>query len=146
VTQRQILRLVFYGVLLVVLGMLVGVPFREAITSQAGAESERAWRVAHTSLVGGGVLYLALAAVAHHLVLGSREAAFVVGSFVFAAWAFAFGFVVGPAVGARGLEPMGSALDVFIFALFAAALLIFLLAMLLVLKGAYAALRRAPRG
>jgi hypothetical protein len=141
-TQRHILLLLFHGVLLVVLGMLVGVPFREAITGHWGAEAERSWRVAHTSLVGGGALYLALAGVAHHLALGPRAAAFVVGSLVFAAYAFALGFVLGPAVGARGLEPVGPGLHIVIFAILAASLLLVFLAMGVVLWGALAALRR----
>jgi hypothetical protein len=145
-TQRRVLLLVVHGVLLVVLGMVVGVPFREAITNHWGADAERSWRVAHTSLVGGGALYLALAGVAHHLALGPRAAAFVVGSLVFAAYAFALGFVLGPAVGARGLEPVGPALHVAIFAIFAAALLLAFVAMGVVFWGALVALRRSRSG
>jgi hypothetical protein len=142
-TRRQVLLLVFHGVLLVVLGMLVGIPFREAILSGWGEDAQRAWRVAHTSLVGGGALYLALAAVAQHLVLGPRAAAFVAGSLVFAAWTFVIGFVVGPAVGARGLEPVGPALHLVVFAAFAAGLLLAFLALGTVLWGSFVALRRA---
>ena len=142
-TRRMVLQLVFHGVLLVVLGMLVGLPFQQAITSHAGPDAERAWRVAHTSLVGGGVLYLGLAAVGHHLVLSRRAAAFVVWSFVFAAHAFALAFVVGPAIGARGLEPVGPPSHVVVFVVFAVTLSFVLAAMMIVLWGAYAALRAA---
>jgi hypothetical protein len=133
--------LVFHGLLLVLLRMLVGFPFQQAIVSDAGPEAERAWRVAHTSLVLGGVLYLALAAVAHHLILPRRAALFVVGSLLFAAYAFAIGFVVGPAVGARGLEPVGPALHVAIFAVFAVGLLLALAAVVVLLWGAFEGLR-----
>jgi hypothetical protein len=141
----MIVALVFHGLLLVLLGMLVGFPFQQAIVSHAGPDAERAWRVAHTSLVLGGVLYLALAAVAHHLILSRRVAAFAVGSLVFAAYAFAFGFVIGPAVGARGLEPVGPALHVAIFAVFAVALLLALAAIAVLLWGAVVALRSHVR-
>jgi hypothetical protein len=143
--RRQVLLLVFHGLLLVVLGMLVGVPFREAIIGHAGADAERSWRVAHTSLIGGGALYLALAAVAHHLVLGPRAASFAVGSLVFAVYAFAFGFVVGPAAGARGLEPTGPALHVVVFAVFAVALLAAFAAFGVLLWGAFVAMREDRR-
>jgi hypothetical protein len=133
--------LVFHGLLLVLLGMLVGFPFQQAIVSGAGPEAQRAWRVAHTSLVLGGVLYLALAAVAHHLILPRRAALFVVASLLFAAYAFAIGFVVGPAVGARGLEPVGPALHVAIFAVFAVGLLLALAAVVVLLWGAFEGLR-----
>jgi hypothetical protein len=142
-TRRMILQLVFPGLLLVVLGMLVGLPFRDAITMHSGAEAERGWRVAHTSLVGGGVLYLAIAGVAHHLRLSRRVAVFAVWLLVFAAYAFAFGFVVGPAIGARGLEPVGPPLHVVVFATLAAGLLFAFVAIVILLWGAYAALRKA---
>jgi hypothetical protein len=140
-TRRMVLQLVFPGLLLVVLGMLVGLPFRDAITAHSGPEAERAWRVAHTSLVGGGTLYLAIAGVAQHLRLPRRAAVFVVWSLVFAACAFAFGFVVGPAVGARGLEAAGPPLHVVVFVALAAGLLAMFVAVVLLLWGAYAGLR-----
>jgi hypothetical protein len=137
----MVLQLVFHGALLVVLGMLVGLPFHHAITEHSGPDSERAWRVAHTSLVGGGALYLALAAVANHLVLSRRAGAFVVWALLFAAYAFTFGFIVGPAVGARGLEAVGPPLHVVVFVVLAAGLLSLFGAMFVFLWGAYAALR-----
>jgi hypothetical protein len=136
----MVLQIVFHGLLLVVLGMIVGFPFLQAITAHTGPDAERAWRVAHTSLVGGGALYLALAAVGHHLVLPRRAAVFVVRALVFAAYAFVFGFVVGPAIGARGLEPVGPPLHLLVFVAFAAGLLLAFLAMAVLLWGAYVAL------
>jgi hypothetical protein len=140
-TKRMVLQLAFHGLLLVVLGMLVGFPFHDAITQHAGPEAERAWRVAHTSLVGGGALYLALAAIANHLVLSRGAAAFAVWTLVFAAYAFAFGFVVGPAIGARGLEAVGPPFHVLIFVVLTIALMLLLAAMFVLLWGAYSALR-----
>jgi hypothetical protein len=122
--------------------MVVGVPFHEAITADWGPEAERAWRVAHTSLLGGGALYLGVAAVAHRLVLGPRAAALTVWSLVAAVYAFVFGFVVGPAIGARGLEPVGPALHVAVFVVFAGGLVAAFLAFGIVLWGAFVAMRR----
>jgi hypothetical protein len=142
-TRRSVLQIAFHGTLLVVLGMLVGLPFANAITGGSGPEVVRAWRVAHTSLVTAGTLYLAVAAVGHHLVLSSRAANAITGSLVLSAYVSAFAFVVGPAVGARGLEPTGPVLHVLIFAILAAALLAIFVSALLVLRGLYAAMRRA---
>lgn len=141
-TRRSVLRIALHGVLLVVLGMLVGLPFASAIISQAGPEVERAWRVAHTSLVGAGTLYVAVAAISHHLILSPRAAAFVSWAFVLSAYAFAFAVVVGPAVGARGLEPTGPPLNFITFALFVVSLLASSVAVVIVLWGLLAALRR----
>ena len=140
--RRSVLQLAFHGVMLVVLGMLVGLPFANAITAHSGPELERAWRVSHTSLVTVGILYVAIAAIAHHLILPRLAAAFVTWSFVLSAYAFAFAFVVGPVVGARGLEPTGPPLNVFIFAVLVTSLLASLVSVLMVLWGLLGALRR----
>jgi hypothetical protein len=143
VTRRMVLQLVFHGLLLVVLGMVVGLPFQQAITLHWGPDAERAWRVAHTSLVGAGALYLAFAGVAHYLRLTRGAAVFITWSLVFVAYAFAFGLIVGPAVGARGLEPVGPPLHVVVFVAFAAGILLALVALAVALWGAFAALRAA---
>jgi hypothetical protein len=122
--------------------MLVGLPFGDAITSHSGPDVERAWRVAHTSLVTEGTLYIAVAAIAHYLVLSSGAAAFVTWSFVLSAYAFAFVFTVGPIVGARGLEPTGPPLNVLILAIFVFSLAALFLSMVFVLWGLVAAVRR----
>lgn len=140
-TRRTILQLVFHGLLLLVVGMLVGLPFHDAITRHSGPDAERAWRVAHTSLVGLGALYVGLAAVAHYLVLSRRLAAFAVWSLLVGAYASIFGFIVGPAVGARGLEPVGPPLHLVIFAVLIAAVSLVFAATSVLLWGAYSALR-----
>jgi hypothetical protein len=140
---KSIRAIVFHGLLLVVLGMVAGIPFREAITGGWGAEAERAWRVAHTSLVGGGALYLALSAAAPHLSMGPRADAFVVRALVLAAWAFAFAFLVGPALGARGLEPGGGAANTIIFGVFAVALAAAFGAFLILLRAAWLGMRES---
>jgi hypothetical protein len=135
------LQLVFHGFLMLVVGMLVGFGFHWAITEGAGSDAEHGWRVAHTSLVGLGTLYLAVAAVSDQLVLSRQAAAFSVGSLVVAAWASIFAFVVGPAVGARGLEPVGPPLHIVVFTVLLAAILLSLAATCVLLVGAFSALR-----
>jgi hypothetical protein len=142
VTRRSTLLIAFHGVLLVVLGMLVGLPFANAITTHSGIEVERAWRVSHTSLVTAGTLYVAIAAIAHYLILSPQAAAFVTWSFVLSTYTFAFAFVIGPIVGARGLEPTGPALNVLIFVVLLASLLALLASAATVLWGLLVALRR----
>ena len=140
--RRAVLLIAFHGVLLVVLGMLVGIPFAESITAHSGPEVERAWRVAHTSLVTAGTLYVAVAAVAHYLALPARAATFVTWSLVLSTYAFAFAFVVGPIVGARGLEPSGPAVNVLIFFVFLASLSAAFVSAMVVLWGLFVAIRR----
>lgn len=139
--RKSALLIAFHGVLLVVLGMLVGLPFANAITSYSGPEAERAWRVAHTSLITAGTLYIAVAAIAHHLVVSHGASAFVTWSLIVSTYAFAFAFVIGPIVGARGLEPTGSPLNVLIFAIFVVGLLAAFISLVVVLRGLLAAAR-----
>lgn len=57
-------------------------------------------------------------------------------------YAFAFGFVVGPAVGARGLEPTGPLLHVLIFVMFSVSLATLLVSVAILLFGFFTAVRR----
>ena len=140
-TQRLTRQLVFHGALLVLVGMCVGFPFAAAITEGWGPESVRAWRVAHTSLVLGGALYLAIAAVSAHLVLGRAACLALTWSLVGAAYVFASALILGASVGARGLEPGGPPLHALVFALFATSLAALFAAVAIVAWGAFAGLR-----
>ena len=140
--RRAVLLIALHGMLLIALGMLVGIPFANAITGEAGSEIQRAWRVAHTSLITSGTLYVAVAAVGQHPVLSSVAAAFITRSLVLSAYAFAFAFVVGPIVGARGLEPTGPPLHILIFAIFVIGLLALFVSLVLVLLGLVRAIRQ----
>src|SRR5262245_59210012 len=141
-THGSVLRIAFHGVLLIVLGMLVGFPFALSITGDAGPDAQRAWRVAHTSLMTVGTLYIAIAAVAQHLVLSARAAGFVRSALVLSTYGFAIAFVIGPAFGARGLEPTGPAMNALVFGVFGVTLPAVFIASLVVLRGLFAAMQR----
>jgi len=111
--QRQIL---FHGLIVVLVGLLCGVPYGRAITQGWGEEAVRGWRLAHFSLVFGGVWLLVVAAVSHLLVLSRRGIAILVGSVVTSGYAFTVALVVGAIGGVRGLEATGSALNFVAFA------------------------------
>lgn len=143
-SPREVRQLVFLGFLLLFLGLVAGLPFHDAITASRGPDAVRAWRVAHTSLVGLGALYLAIAAVADHLVLGRRAAALAVRGLVLTAYASVFAFILGPAVGARGLEPVGRPLNVLVFVAFAVAILASFVAIAVCLRGAWAGWAATP--
>ena len=106
-TRPMILALVVHGLLLALLGMALGFPLHRAIVSDGSPAVQLAWRSSHTTLVTGGTFYVALAAVGHHLVLGRWAARVATGTWVAASYAFAAVLTCGPALGARGLEPVG---------------------------------------
>src|SRR5207248_1591905 len=60
-------QLVLHGGIVLLIGLLCGAPLGSAVVRGKGEEAVRAWRVAHTSLVTGGILLLAVAAIAADL-------------------------------------------------------------------------------
>lgn len=101
--------LLFTGFLVLLFGLLTGAPLGSAINRGADEESIRAWRVAHSSLVNGGVMLLAVSAVLPQLALshGWQLVASVLLSI--SAYAFSFALFFGAWTGHRGLQKSATA-------------------------------------
>jgi hypothetical protein len=138
--QRQIL---LHGLIVVLVGLLCGVPYGRAITQGWGEEAVRAWRLAHFSLVLGGIWLLVVAAVSHLLVLGRRGITVLVAAVVTSGYAFTVALVVGAIGGQRGLEATGPALNRVAFAGNIVASIASLVWIVVSLVGAVRALREA---
>lgn len=110
--QRHIL---LHGLIVLLVGLLSGVPYGRAITHGWGDEAIRGWRVAHFSLVVGGIWLMVVAAVSHLLVLSPRGIAVLVYSVVTSGYAFTVAVIVGASGGVRGLEAAGPMLNVVAF-------------------------------
>jgi hypothetical protein len=143
-TERDQRLLVFHGAIILMAGNLVGIPMANAITSGAGEDVIRAWRVAHTGLASGGVLMLAVAAVLRHVVLGPTAGRWLLWSFVVVGYAALVGLGLGAAGGVRGLEPTGSAMNLVAFAGNTVLGGASLLGTALLIRGAWAAVAAAP--
>jgi hypothetical protein len=111
--QRQVL---LHGLLILLMGLLCGVPYGRAITHGWGEEAVRAWRIAHFSLVVGGMWLMVVAAVMPLLVLSSRGMTTLVYSVVTSGYAFAVALIVAASGGVRGLEAGGPILNIVAFA------------------------------
>jgi len=74
-----------------------------SIVRRKSADTVRAWRVAHSSLVMGGILLLALAGVVEYLRLGSWALFLLALSFIGSSYAFAISLPLGAHYGVRGL-------------------------------------------
>ena len=138
--QTQIL---FHGLIVLLLALLCGAPYGMAITRGWGDEAVRAWRLAHFSLVVGGIWLMVVAAVTHLLVLSPRGLTVLVASIVFSAYSFALALIVAAVGGVRGLEASGPPLNLVAFLANNAAALASLVSVSVMLIGAVAALRRA---
>ena len=110
--QRQVL---LHGFVVILVGLLCGVPYGRAITHGWGEEAVRGWRIAHFSLVVGGMWLMVVAATVHLLALGRRGIATLVYSVVTSGYAFTIALVVGASGGVRGLDATGPTLNVIAF-------------------------------
>lgn len=90
------------GFLVLLIGFLCGAPLGSAINKNQDEERIRAWRVAHSSLVGGGVMLLAIAPNLSSVALPYNLTALASGLLCVAVWAFTFALIFGAWKGHRG--------------------------------------------
>ena len=98
-------QLILHGSIVLLVGFLSGAGLGSAVVKGKSEATMRAWRVAHSGIVMGGVLLLALGPVVPHLRIGASALALLVWSFVASAYAFAVVLPVGAHYGYRGLSP-----------------------------------------
>lgn len=92
------------GFVVLLLGLLTGAPLGSAINRNESEEIVRAWRVAHSSLVNGGVMVLAIAVVLPYLELSGGLQLFAAALLSLSVYAFTFALVFGAWSGHRGLQ------------------------------------------
>jgi len=133
-------QLVFHGAVILFIGFLCGAPLGSAIVRKKPEETVRAWRVAHTSLVAGGMLLLVVAAIIDRLMMGAWSMVAMVSALVSGGYAFVISLPLAAWSGQRGLTPSAPITNRVIYAgnLFGA--LALLVGGVLLVSGAYAAL------
>ena len=100
-------QLVFHGAIVLLVGLLCGVPYGRAINRGAPAPVVAAWRLAHGSLPMGAVLMLAVGGMMSSLsVAGSLKWTIAV-ALVISSYAFCISLPLAAVVGQRGLSPGG---------------------------------------
>jgi hypothetical protein len=97
-------QLVLHGSVILLAGLLCGAPLGSAVVRRKSEEAVRAWRVAHSSLVMGGVLLLALSSVVARLHLSAFTLALLVWAFVASSYVFAVVLPTAAYFGHRGLS------------------------------------------
>ena len=132
-------QLIFHGAVVLLVGFLCGAPLGSA-AARGDEEAARAWSVAHSSLVSGGVLLLALAGVASHLQLSALGMAWLVWTFVVSSYAFAVVLPLAARYGHRGLTSAPPLLNRIIYLGNMAGAAGLLLGVAIFLWGAYGAL------
>jgi hypothetical protein len=141
--KRAQLQILLHGLVVLLVGLLCGVPYGRAITHDWGEEAVRAWRVAHFGLVVGGIWLMVVASVSNLLVLTTRTSALLVYSAVTSAYGFTVALVVAAIAGVRGLELAGPALNIIAFLANSVAAVASLVSVGVMLFGTLVALRQA---
>lgn len=98
--------LVVHGTIVLLLGIVSGIPFWLAIILTRGDDSIRAWRVAHTTLLGTGLTMILVSVVLPYVQVEPPLGQWLVVSLVSAGYGFVFALIGGAAVGERGLNPV----------------------------------------
>jgi hypothetical protein len=136
-TNRDRLRLVVHGAIVLLVGLLCGLP----TTVEAMHESARFWHTAHEALIMMGVWMLAESSVLPGLVLPPREAAALVWSMLAMGYGFMVGLVLGGIIGVSPFEPGGTPAAFIAFVAAVIGILGAVVATALTIMGARAALR-----
>ena len=140
-SERNQIQMLFHGAIVLLLGLVFGLPFGAAVNTGWGDESVRAWRVAHSGVVAIGLMLIAIGATLRYLVLGRRGASWLVWSLVASAYGFTLALLVRVVAGVRGFQLTGSPLDLVAFACNMLGVVGSLTGVALTVRGAWAALR-----
>jgi len=141
-TSDDRLRLIFHGAIVMLVGLMCGLP----TVLEEGPEALRDWHTAHEALIMMGVWILAMSSVVPALVLEARDAKALRWSLLAMGYGFTVGLLAQGVTGARAFEPGTSLGSVFAFFPSTLGILGAVMSVLLTLKGARAALKVAPPG
>ena len=97
------LQLLFHGAIVLLVGLLSGIPYGSAINKRKSEEVIRAWRVAHSGLAMGGTTMIAFSAAINQLDINAIALLILVWSSVISGYGFCIALPYGAWVGHRGL-------------------------------------------
>jgi len=99
--------LMFHAVIVLLIGLLAGIPYGRAIITKNNERLIEAWRVAHAALPIGAILMLALSALLTDLNIVANLKWAISILFILSGYAFVWALMLGPVVGYRGLSSRG---------------------------------------
>ena len=99
--------LMFHAVVLLLAGILAGVPYGKAILKKRDERLVTAWRVAHIALIIGAILLLVLAVSFSGLNVAESIKWIIAVLFIISGYGFMLALLLGPIVGYRGLTAKG---------------------------------------
>lgn len=102
------IHLTLHGAIVLLIGLLSGIPYGIAINQKKPEDIVRGWRVAHSGLSMGGTTMIAFSAVISNLELDALFSAILVWSSVVSGYGFSLALPYGAWVGHRGLANDGT--------------------------------------
>lgn len=99
----QARRLIFHSAVVMMVGVLCGLPLEAAFIWHWPAGSEQGWRLAHRGLLFGAVLGWAIAGILSPLTIDAARKCRLAWWFIVSNYAFCFSLVLSSIVGQRGL-------------------------------------------
>ncbi len=98
------IQLTLHGAIVLLIGLLTGIPYGHAINAKQDENTVRGWRVAHSGLAMGGTTMIAFASVLSYLKLDPIFNFILVYSLVISGYGFSIALPYGAWVGHRGLS------------------------------------------
>jgi hypothetical protein len=137
--------LVAHGALVFLVGMAAGIPFAMVLLAGAGSSpvpgDVRGWRMAHLEGVLNGLTLFVVAGVGRDLVLTQRAQLILFWSLLVTAWGNMIASIIGPIFGGRGLAFGLGLANNLMYVLFMAAVFAVIVAMVVIVRGAWRAAR-----
>ena len=114
--ETQSVRLLaVHGTIVLLLGLISGIPYWYVIIRRKAEQSIRAWRVAHTTLALCGLIMLVVALMSPYLDLSAKLITIMVWLLVVSGYGFVFALIVGAATRRPALLPGEDVLNVLLF-------------------------------
>jgi hypothetical protein len=136
------LRLVWHGAIVLLTGLLCGLP---TVAESLVGDSGRVWHTAHEALMMMGIWMLASSSVIPVLVLQRNEASLLFWSLVIMGYGFVVALTIGGAVGVSPFSPGGTPVSMTAFLAAVIGILGSVLSTALTLMGAHNALSAGAR-
>lgn len=108
--------LLFHGALVLLVGLMAGAPYGQAIAGGEPARRAEAWRAAHTGLIGTGLMTLVFGLMLRAWNVRGVLADGAAASAIVSAWAFSAAMILAAASGQRGLSAGGPLVNRLVFA------------------------------
>jgi len=143
-TERMQMHAIFHGAVVLLIGNLCGIVYADVIGRSLADDAIRAWRVAHTGGVTGGLALVAVGAVLHRLTAGEALRKVLVWSLVAGTYSITAGFLIAAVAGVRGITPGGPSLNMVVHIAYAAGALGVLMGSVLFVYSAFP--RSRPSG